>query len=299
MKYYIKTTISILLVLLVFIQKPLFSQGKKDPVGEITPNLSLVYLSNSNDTVILTANIYIRRETGNFALENAEIQFSLSDGSAVKKLGTVKAGYDGGAVFKVPVKPGLLKDKDGKTTYTVDFSGKGNYLATSASVTAKLAQLQLSFSKEDSIHTIHVKALQTEGNNVAKPVSKETVIIYVPRMLSDLKIGEITLDENGTGSVEYAGGLVGDSLGNLVVVAKIEENDNFGNVKGQSTVSWGIPKQYFLAERPARELWTPIAPVWMIVTLIVMLAGVWGHYIFAVIQLIIIKRQSKQKKEYL
>jgi len=49
----------------------------------------------------------------------------------------------------------------------------------------------------------------------------------------------------------------------------------------------------------ARELWTPIAPVWMIVTLIIMLAGVWGHYIFAVIQLIIIKHQSKQKKDYL
>jgi hypothetical protein len=84
-----------------------------------------------------------------------------------------------------------------------------------------------------------------------------------------------------------------------LVIAKIEENDNFGNVQGKSTVSWGIPKQYFLAERPARELWTPVAPVWMIVTLIVMLLGVWGHYIYAVIQLVIIKRHSKQKKDYL
>ena len=232
-------------------------------------------------------------------LENAEIGFSLSNGTSVKNLGTVKADYEGSAMLKVPVKSGLLRDKEGKTTYTANFSGKGNYPATSASITAKLAQIQLSFSKEDSIHTIHVKVTQTEGNNEIKPVPKESVIIYVPRMLSYLKIGEITLDENGTGSVEYTGGLVGDSLGNLLVVAKIEENDNFGTVMGQSKVSWGIPKQYYLAERPARELWTPIAPVWMIITLIVMLAGVWGHYIFAVIQLIIIKRQSRQKKDYL
>ena len=299
MKTYIKTTISIILVSLVFIQKPSFCQDKNDSVEEITPNLSLVYMSKSNDTILLTANIFVRRETGTFGLENAEIGFSLSNGTETKNLGIVKAGYDGTAMFKVPVKSGLLKDKDGKTTYTAGFSGKGKYLATSSSLTIKLAQIQLTFSKEDSIHTIHVKATQTESNNEIKPIPNETVMVYVPRMLSDLKIGEITLDENGMGSLEFTGGLVGDSLGNLLVIAKIEENDNFGNVNGQSSVSWGIPKQYFLAERPARELWTPIAPVWMIVTLIVMLLGVWGHYIYAVIQLVIIKRHGKQKKDYL
>jgi hypothetical protein len=298
MKSYIKTTICIFLVSLVFIQKPLFSQEKNDSVAEVTPNLSLIYMSNS-DTIILTANISVRRETGNFGLENAEIGFSLSNGTETKNLGIVKTGYDGAAIFKVPVKSGLLKDKEGKTIYTAGFAEKGKYLAASISLTIKLAQIQLTFSKEDSIHTIHVKATQTEGNNEVKPIPNETVIVYVPRMLSDLKIGEVTLDANGMGSLEFTGGLVGDSLGNLLVIAKIEENDNFGNVQGKSTVSWGIPKQYFLAERPARELWTPVAPVWMIVTLIVMLAGVWGHYIFAVIQLVIIKRQSKQKKDYL
>ena len=299
MKSYLIIPISIFLVTMVFIQKPSFGQEKKDSVEEITPNLSLVYLSNSNDTVILTANIFIKKETGNFALENAEIGFSLSNGTETKNLGTVKAGYDGTAIFKVPVKQGLLKDKDGKTTYTAGFSGKGKYLSTSTSLTIKLAQIQLTFTKEDSIHTIHVKATQTEANNEIKPIPNETVTICVPRMLSDLNLGEVTLDANGMGSLEFTGRLVGDSLGNLLVTGKIEENDNFGNVKGQSTVSWGIPKQYFLAERPARELWTPIAPIWMIITLIVMLAGVWGHYIFAVIQLVIIKRQSKQKQDYL
>jgi len=299
MKAFQKALWFIFLLSLVCSQKPSIAQEKKDTVMEITPNISLVYMSNSNDTIILTSNIFVKRETGNFGLENAEIEFSLSNGNETKSLGMVKAGYDGSAILKVPVKSGLLKDKEGKTTYIANFSGKGKYIATSASTTVKLAKIQLTFSKEDSIHTIHVKVTQTEGNNEIKPVPKESVIICIPRMLSDLKIGEITLDEKGTGSVEYTGGLVGDSLGNLLVIAKIEENDYYGNVICKSPVSWGIPKQYYLAERPTRELWTPIAPVWMIVTLIVMLAGVWGHYIFAVIQLIIIKRQSKQKKDYL
>ena len=32
----------------------------------ITPGISLAYMSNSNDTVILTANIFVKRETGTF-----------------------------------------------------------------------------------------------------------------------------------------------------------------------------------------------------------------------------------------
>ena len=276
-----------------------FARENTDSVAEITPSLSLVYWYNSDDTIILKADIYVRRESGMFNLENAEIRFSVSNGNENKELGTVKAGYDGKAILKVPVSSGFLKNKDGKATFMADFKGQGPYLEASAEVIIKLAQLKLSFSKEDSIHTINIKAEQIEGNGEIKPIQGETVSIYVPRMLSDLKIGEITLDENGTGSIEYTGGLVGDSLGNLEIVAKIEENDNFGNVSCKSVVSWGIPKQYFLAERPTRELWTPIAPVWMIVTLIIMLAGVWGHYIYAVIQLILIKKLSKQKKDYL
>jgi hypothetical protein len=294
-----KTSFLLFLVYMICNHNLSFGQDNNDSITEVTPNLSLVYLSNSNDTIILTANISVRRETGTFGLENAEIGFSLSNGKDIKKLGIARTGYDGVAIFKVPVKSGLLKDKDGKTTYTAEFSGNNKYPPATASLTVKYAQIQVTFSKEDSIHTIHVRVLQTEANNELKPLPNETVTVYVPRMLSDLKIGEITLDENGTGSVEYKGGLVGDSLGNLLVIAKIEENDNYGNVRGQSNISWGIPKQYYLAERPARELWTPIAPIWMIITLIIMLAGVWGHYIYAVVQLVIIKRHNKQKKDYL
>ena len=111
-----------------------------------------------------------------------------------------------------------------------------------------------------------------------------------------LKIGEISLDDAGTGTLEFPKEIVGDTLGNLSVLARIEENDNFGNVQGQNVVNWGVHKQYYKAEVPSRELWTPIAPLWMIITLIIMLAGVWAHYLYAVYELIMIKRLSKKEK---
>jgi hypothetical protein len=45
-----------------------------------------------------------------------------------------------------------------------------------------------------------------------------------------------------------------------------------------------------------RALWTKIAPRWMIYSLSILLAGVWGHYMFAVISLIRIKIDADKKK---
>ena len=279
--------------LLCFFNLGTSAQNKKDSVTEITPSITFTYLI-SNDTIILTANIFDRKEQAVFAIKNAVIGFSATGDKETRNLGQAKADEEGNAILKIPVTIQLPQDKEGKTTYIARFQGKGKFLPATGTLSAKRARLTVNFSKEDSIHLILVKATQIEHNGVGKPIQKEKVIVYVPRLFTLLKIGETDLDEAGTGKVEYIGKLVGDSLGNIKVIARIEENDKFGNVQGQSSISWGIPKQYYLAEKPTRELWTPIAPIWMIVTLVIMLTGVWAHYIYAVVQLIKIKQISKK-----
>ena len=277
-----------------------FSRNPADSVKQITPSITENYLYNSNDTVILTASISIKRETGFFSLENAEIEFLAKANSVTTLLGKTFTDYEGNAVLKVSLKKGMPSDKDGKTTYTAHFTGKGEYLEiTSDEITAKLAKITVNFSTQDSIRYINVNAYDFDKNNELRPLPKAKLIIYVPRLFTLLKIGEIETDEKGSGKIEYPGKLVGDSLGKINVIAKIEDNDFYGNVMGQQTINWAISKYFYKAEQPTRELWTPIAPIWMIVTLITMLTGVWAHYIYAVIQLIMIKRHSKRKKEYL
>ena len=272
------------------------AQNKKDSVKEITPVITFSYL-NSNDTIILTANIFDRKEQGVFAIKNAVIVFSASGDNETRDLGQARADEEGNAVLKFAIAKGLPRDKDGKTTYSAKFSGKGKFQPVTETLSAKLAKITVNFTKEDSSRFILVRATQVDPKGAEMPVLKEKIILYVPRLFNLLKIGETDLDETGAGKVEYPGKLVGDSLGNIIVIARIEENDNYGNVQGQSSISWGIPKQYYLAEKPTRELWTPVAPIWMIVTLIIMLTGVWAHYIYAVVQLIKIKQLSKKNPE--
>jgi hypothetical protein len=293
------TFISFLLLAGFMGLQPKYAYTEEKPDSLNVPaesKLQLNYLCSS-DSAVLTATVSIKRGDMPFALENAVVEFSASDGTLTTILGTAKSSQEGIAVFKCPV-ANLPADKEGMVTYTAKFAGNAKYPGADASFVAKPAKIKLFFSIEDSLRIMKVTATQKneKGEDVAVP--SETVLVYIPRMFSLLKIGEIALDESGTGTLEFPKEIVGDTLGNLVVLARIEEHDKFGFVQGQNVINWGVHKQYYKAEVPSRELWTPIAPMWMIITLIIMLVGVWAHYVYAVYELVMIKRLSKKDKPY-
>ena len=298
MKAYRKITLIILVIIPALCQNFVHAQETNDSVTEITPSLNFTYLCTSNDSVILTSNLSVRRDQGSFYLQNAEIEFIAMAGESKKSLGKAKTDSEGNAIVKFPVKAGLPRDKNGITNYTATFSGEGNYQPVEETLSAKLAKIVVNFSKEDSIRYIDLAVFSIEADGVLKPIPETMVNIYVPRLFNNLKIGEVTLDSEGKGRLEYPVSLIGDSLGYITVIGKIEENETYNTVQGQSTINWAISKFFYTAERPTRELWTPVAPVWMIVTLIIMLTGVWAHYIYAVVQMIMIKRHDKEKKNY-
>ncbi len=91
-----------------------------------------------------------------------------------------------------------------------------------------------------AIKTISLTAFKSE-NNKDIPVSGESVMVYVPRMFSLLPVGEATLDENGTASLEFPSDLPGDTAGNLTIISKFEEHPDFGNVERRIVQKWGVP----------------------------------------------------------
>jgi len=285
----------IFLVSLVSLVLPPLNAQAEEKTDSIAPpaesRLALAYLCSA-DSVILTATLSIKKGESILALENASVEFSALNGTGGELLGKTTTDQEGNAVLKF-AHAGLPADKEGIISYAAKFIGDDKYSESESSFSAKPVRIRLFFSIEDSLRILKVTATQKneKGEEVAIPA--ETVLIYVPRLFSLLKIGEIVLDENGSGTLEFPKTIVGDTLGNLMVMAKIEEHDKFGFVLGKNTINWGVHKQYYKAEVPSRELWTPIAPLWMIITLLIMLAGVWAHYMYAVYELIMIKRLSK------
>ena len=170
-------------------------------------------------------------------------------------------------------------------------------LFTAISYGQEQMNLEVSLTEQDSIKTITINGTTLKDGKTV-PVAGEVVKVYVPRMFSMLNVTEATLDDNGSASVEFPSDLPGDSIGNLTIIFRIEESQLYGTVEKSVTQEWGVPTSYSVPDTH-RALWTKTPPWWMIITLSILLAGVWGHYLYAIIQLAAIKRISRKKKEYL
>jgi hypothetical protein len=275
----------------------LSAQDKADTTAPASTVLQFICSSTSDDSLQLQATVSVKHEEGATNLVNAPVSFYSVEKNGDVKIGESKTDVHGIAVLKIASRNKYERNEQQMLSLKAMYDGNAKFEASESEFGLKPAKLKVSFYEEDSVRYVKVEGTQLNSDGTETPITEGTVIVGVPKMLSILKIAEITLDSTGIGTAEFPKDIIGDSLGNLRVVAFIEENDIFGNVKAFADNSWGLPKHLISPDRPTRELWTPIAPLWMIITLIVMLAGVWGHYIYAIVQLVMIGKSAKSAKQ--
>lgn len=283
----------LLLSLFQFFSLNVFSQD----ATLITPYLSFQYFKNTEDQRFLKTTLTYSKNSAELPLSGVEVTF-FTGVNTKETLATVITDNKGVARFELKNDLKLRSDNDGMWAFSTEFKGNDSIAGGTSEVTVKDVKLKMVLSVVDTIKTVTLTAV-TDNNGTEKPVTGEVVKVYVPRMFSMLTIGELTLDDAGTATVEFPSDLPGDKQGNLTIIAKFEENAIYGNVEKRETLSWGSPTDYSVPVSH-RALWTKTAPRWMIYALSVLLAGVWGHYLFALISLIRIKIDAKRtaEKEY-
>jgi hypothetical protein len=273
---------------------PVFSvQLFSQEVKVISPYIQLQYFKNTDDQRILQTTLTYSKNRMELVLPGMEI-FFFSGGSQKELIAKALTDNKGMSRIELSSDMKLKTDKDGMWSFSSEFKGNDSIETGTSEITVKDVRLEMVLTSIDSVKTITVKAFVKE-NGTDKPVSGEVVKIYVPRMFSLLPVSEMTLDEAGTASVEFPSDLPGDKEGNLTIIARFEENQTYGNIEKREILKWGLPTDYSVP-KTHRALWTKTAPRWMIYTLSVLLAGVWGHYLFAVISLIRIKIEANRQK---
>jgi len=281
--------IILLLSFLSLISVPSFSQDAE----MISPYVTLQYFKNNADQKVLQTTLTYSRNRMELPMAGMEVLFY--KGAVDKELiSTITTDEKG--IARLELDSDMLAiGSDGKWSFSSEFKGNDTIEAAASELSVKDVILEMTISEVDNNKTIAVSAFISEKGN-KKPVPEELVKIYVPTMFASLLIGEITLDESGNGTIEFPNDMPGDSTGVLTIISKIEESENFGNVEKLTSMKWGIPKAS-PGSTTHRALWTKTAPKWMIYTLSVLLAGVWGHYLFAIISLIRIKIDARREAE--
>jgi hypothetical protein len=125
--------------------------------------------------------------------------------------------------------------------------------------------------------------------------------IGIKRLGADLQTGDeqsYTTDSLGRVRGEFKKtGMSGDAAGNIILVAKVEDNDQYGNLRIEKAIPWGVK---FVANKDFfhRALWASQfhSPVWLVLIAYFILITVWGTLIYLVFLLIKIRKLGREEE---
>lgn len=253
------------------------AQTESDSTEAEKPDMSLEfrYTEVNNKTKILEAVAKAKLDGAWKSLEGIPVHFYRDAEDEANLLGNVTTDGNGLARF-------MLSDGAEKTavyTFVAVTDGSEQFDPVSEEITVSESSFEMSLSEEDSVRQVHIsfQGLDAEGNEV--PVGEVEVQLYIKRLFGLLPLTEDpeTTDENGEVTADFSTVISGDSAGYLIVVAKIEDHETYGNLEFQRKVKWGSP----LIVDPnlnARQLWSSRAnaPIYLIMIVNTMLIGIWG-----------------------
>jgi hypothetical protein len=287
--------ILLLLIGILLISFP--GSAQDEEIEKVDPSFSISYQKESDGTKVLMGTAKYRKDRVWTRITDLEITFYyLLDGEE-SKLASTQTDENGLGMLKVHTEIPIPADEDGYMTFLARTSETELFESTEEEIMIIDLFLEMELLTEDDEKQIIARAYTINIDGEKEPMSDEDLFFYVPRMFSDLQVSEGYLEEGET-YAEFPSDLIGDEDGNLEVIARLVEHDEYGTVEVRMMSNWGISQTAHLQEHPSKgELWTPVAPMWMIVTLIILLLGVWGHYFYTVVQLFLIRKEGKELEQ--
>ncbi len=255
----------------------------------ISPGVDLIAIQKADGSVDLRAAVKAKIDGKVRKMHSLKIHYYLVNDSAETELGAINADLNGYGVFNVKPEQ-VIDNKEGILNFKAKVNANKNMEEGVGEVSVKRAKLIATPIEEEGVYSVQVKLVDlSTGTETA--VSEAAIGLYVKRMFNPLKVGEGTTDENGEAIIEFPGKLPGDAKGNLNIVARLDEDENFGFLEASFTgEKWGIPISDKLEDQP-RALWSAHPPLWMLITFIVLMLAVWGHYIVIVYELFRLRKE--------
>jgi len=285
---------SIVITLVCFFCSNATSQEKPSSKEKSEATIDLSYNKKEDMSRTVIATVTAKNAEGKFVpANNARINFYAANGKKEELLESVNTDNKGQSVIE------LKKDLplDENNSFTIISKIENDSLIDNAEeqIHYKDANLVLNINSSDTDRMVTAIVTEIGKDKKELPVKDAVVKFYVQRLFGIMPVLEdnaITTDEKGEASFAFPKNVPGDTAGVVVLVARIEDNDQFGNVEKRATESWGtilaVNKNPF-----PRALWEPNAPIPLVLTVSILFIGVWSIYLFIFYQL----RKIKEDKQ--
>jgi len=254
--------------------------------------LKLSYIKKSDGNKYLRASISYKENKKFVPYKDAELNFYLGE-DFDELIENVKTNFKGEAQLIIP--ENIEADSTGVFYFSAKFKGDEKLKRASKSLSVKDAILELSFNQKSEGRIIDVNAYELLYEEKVS-ISDEEIIIAVPTLFGNMTLGKASL-EDGFCQIEFPDDLPGDSLGNLEIIAMIIDSEDYGDVEKKEMIPWGLPKKLTEIEQSGSKgkLWTYNAPIWMVVTLVILLTGVWSHFGYVIYKMYRINKEGSTK----
>ena len=203
----------------------------------------------------------------------------------------------------------IITDKHGKANAVIPPSLKQAWEASSQHIflvkegdkelisdyTINKAKITIDTTTADTVHSI-TATVQTLKDGKWVPAADVEMKLGIKRLGGILPAGDdetLTTDSSGTVTTELKKlNLPGDSKGNYLLMAQVEDNDLYGNIIVEKSVPWGTVPHYNADFFKERHLWSTgrHAPLWLVSMALFIMITVWGTLIYLVFQMIKIKK---------
>lgn len=257
------------------------SFGQDDPVRVF------MYLNyyQTIDSQYLEVEVKYREEGVFKQLAGVPIDFYINSDTSKNTIGTETTGEDGKVRLDLDEK-NILRDEEGFVNFESIFPGNEGFAEASKDLSVKRALLAIEGEIVDSVKALTISGEEIVGSENLN-ISDADITIFVQRTFSDLPIGEGSF-EDGLVEAEFPDDLPGDANGDLWIIARIIEHDEYGTVEVRKQLNWGIPVSHATGEKP-RALWSR-APLWIIIAVTMAFTAAWYHYFLSVSKLFKIRK---------
>ncbi len=285
----------ILLTLFIIYSVPAGGEDNSEIDKLLKSRIYLTYNKLTDGTKVLTAKLFTKDGKAFIPIINVPVYFYVEYDTSTAALGHISTDKEGIAVLYLSEEYDLPENSGNTHIFRTEFEGNDMYMPVEEVVEIKDILLDFSLTEKDSVKTIEISVNEYSSKDTLVPAADVEIYVYVKRLFSLLELGVEYSDDIGRASIEFPGDLPGDSAGNITLIIKVEDSDIYGNVEKAKNINWGIPVSYKEEETP-RALWADEAPLWMIIAVVIILAGAWFNFFLAIFKIYQVKKLGEVKK---
>jgi hypothetical protein len=255
--------------------------------------VKLKYFNDNNAVQYLVLENLLKSGKKTEPIKNKVFQLYLDSNKTENFIARVITDKNGKAKSFLP--PSLKASWDASPSHIFIAVVAGKEDETVAELEMTKARILLDTTSAEGTRSITAKVMKGENGGWV-PAKEVEMKVGIQRLGGILSAGDeetYTTDSTGTLTIELTKkNIPGDLKGNIVLVAKVEDSEPYGNLLVEKTVPWGVAVQPDNSFFDQRTLWSTRfrTPFWLLLIAYSIVIGVWGTIIYLVWQIVKIKK---------